>query len=67
MILSAKTRIERYHMHTRQRTQIVQWLLVILGLAMIVIGALGPIAPPIITGVGFFAIAWWMMGNYPKG
>ncbi len=48
-------------MHTRQRTQIVQWLLIILGLAMIVIGALGPIAPPIITGVGFLAIAWWML------
>lgn len=50
-------------MHTKQRTQIVQWLLIMLGLAMIVIGAMGPIAPPIITGVGFFLIAWWMSGT----
>ena len=51
----------------RQRTRIVQWLLIILGLVMIVIGALGPIAPPIITGVGFLLIAWLMAGTTTVG
>ena len=47
-------------MHTKQTNAIAIWGLVLLGIAMIVIGAMGPIAPPIITGVGFFLIAWWM-------
>ncbi len=47
-------------MSTKQRTLIAQLALVLLGIAMIIIGAMGPIAPPIITGVGFFVIAWWM-------
>ena len=52
-------------MRTKQRTLIAQLALIPLGIAMIVIGAMGPIAPPIITGVGFFVIAWWM-GNAPR-
>ena len=50
-------------MHNRQKTAIAVWGLVLLGIVMIVIGAIGPIAPPIITGVGFFLIAWWMRGT----
>ncbi len=49
-------------MHTKQKTALAVWGLVVLGIAMIAIGALGAIAPPIITGVGFFLIAWWMHG-----
>jgi len=52
-------------MNAKQRTQLVLWALVFLGIAMIVIGAMGPIAPPIITGVGFILIAWWM-GTSPR-
>lgn len=29
-----------------------------LGVAMIVIGAMGGLAPPVITGVGFLLLAW---------
>jgi hypothetical protein len=52
-------------MHAKQRTMITQLTLTLLGIAMIVIGAMGPMAPPIITGVGFFVIAWWM-GHTPR-
>ncbi len=52
-------------MHAKQRTLIAQLTLALLGIAMIVIGAMGPMAPPIITGVGFFVIAWWM-GHTPR-
>ncbi|MFG0313183.1 MAG: hypothetical protein ACF8LL_03230 [Phycisphaerales bacterium] len=52
-------------MSTKQRTLIAQLALALLGIAMIVIGAMGPMAPPIITGVGFFVIAWWM-GQAPR-
>lgn len=47
-------------MRSRKAPSIAVWGLVLLGIVMIVIGAMGPIAPPIITGVGFFIIAWWM-------
>ena len=50
-----------------KRTKITALGMVLMGVTMIVIGALGPIAPPIITGLGFFLFAWWLMGNYPKG
>lgn len=39
----------------------VFWAMVVLGIVMIALGFLaGPkiILPPIVTGVGFFAIAW---------
>jgi hypothetical protein len=37
------------------------WILVILGLIMIYLGAIYPpkvMFPPIVTGIGFFVIAW---------
>lgn len=54
-------------MNHATRTKTAASVLALLGIAMIVIGALGPIVPPIITGVGFLLIAWWMVGNTTEG
>lgn len=35
-------------------------MLLLLGIAILVIGAIGGLAPPIITGLGFFVLAWAM-------
>ncbi|MEO8416979.1 MAG: hypothetical protein ABI472_25170 [Ginsengibacter sp.] len=48
-------------METRNSLVIAAVLLVILGIIMIYLGSLsGPklLLPPVITGVGFFVIAW---------
>lgn len=43
---------------TKRKAAIVSLGLAILGVAMIIIGAMGPIVPPILTGVGFLLLAW---------
>lgn len=43
---------------TKSKSTIVCLGLAILGVAMIVIGAMGGIVPPILTGVGFLLLAW---------
>ena len=43
--------------HERKR-RIGAGILVALGLSIGIIGAIGMIAPPIITGVGFLTLAW---------
>ena len=48
-------------MNKNSTLTIAQILLVVLGIAMILIGAVFTpklMVPPIITGVGFFVIAW---------
>jgi len=45
-----------------KRTALVS-AMAVLGLAMIVIGALGGLVPPILTGVGFLVIAWANAGG----
>lgn len=35
----------------------------VLGVAMIVIGAMGMILPPALTGVGFLLLAWGSVGT----
>lgn len=47
----------------KQKKMIVVWGLVLLGVAMIVIGAMGPLVPPVLTGVGFLLLAWWVWGE----
>lgn len=42
----------------KQKRSIVVVGLVLLGIAMIVVGAMGPMLPPILTGVGFLLLAW---------
>jgi len=49
-------------MDKRKRT-IVMSGMAILGIAMIVIGALAGMAPPILTGVGFLLLAWGYSGG----
>ena len=51
-------------MHAKSKNAIALWGLVLLGIAMIVIGAMGMMAPPVITGVGFILIAWWIHATY---
>ncbi|MFG0327247.1 MAG: hypothetical protein ACF8SC_08305 [Phycisphaerales bacterium JB037] len=41
-----------------RKKPIVLGSLAILGIAMIVIGAIGWLVPPILTGVGFLVLAW---------
>lgn len=41
-----------------RRNVIASVLLILLGIAMVVIGVLGAVAPPILTGVGFGVLAW---------
>ena len=43
---------------TKSKATIVSLSLAVLGIAMIVIGAMGSIVPPILTGVGFLLLAW---------
>ncbi len=50
-------------MDTKLKNRIAVVGLLILGVTMIVIGAMGSIAPPIITGVGFALIAWAWPGG----
>ena len=50
-------------MNTKQVNTIAAVLLIVLGIAITIIGAVGMIAPPIITGVGFFVIAWALLSN----
>ncbi|MEM6490307.1 MAG: hypothetical protein AAF684_00145 [Pseudomonadota bacterium] len=40
------------------RTKIIAIGLAVIGLAMIVIGAMAGILPPPLTGIGFLLIAW---------
>lgn len=47
-------------MNNEKKSKITAYGLTLLGLAMVIIGATGAIAPPIITGVGFFLLAWWV-------
>lgn len=41
-----------------RKKPLVLGALAILGIAMIVIGAIGGLVPPILTGVGFLVLAW---------
>lgn len=43
---------------TKRKATIVSLGLAVLGVAMIVIGAMGGMVPPILTGVGFLLLAW---------
>ncbi|HEY8510847.1 MAG TPA: hypothetical protein VIL31_02740 [Cyclobacteriaceae bacterium] len=48
-------------MNKGQILSICVWVLVVLGLVMIYLGAVYPpkvMFPPIVTGIGFFVIAW---------
>lgn len=47
-------------MDGKTKRMLVFWGLVLLAIAMIVIGAMGAMVPPILTGVGFLLIAWWI-------
>ena len=51
---------------TRKKTVLVA-VMIVLGLAMIVVGAVGGMAPPILTGVGFLVIAWANAGGGALG
>ena len=42
----------------KSKVTVVSIALAVLGVAMIVLGSLGGIVPPILTGVGFLVIAW---------
>lgn len=46
-----------------KKKAIVAGGLILLGIAMIVLGAKGPILPPILTGVGFLLLAWGQIGK----
>jgi len=46
-----------------KKRKIAAALLVVLGIAIGVIGAAGAMAPPIITAIGFFVIAWALAGS----
>ena len=50
-------------MQGKQKRKIVVGGMVVLGIAMIVIGAMAGIAPPILTGVGFLLLAWGQAGG----
>jgi len=50
-------------MQRQQKRKIVAGGMLVLGLAMIVIGAIGQMPPPILTGVGFLLLAWWHAGG----
>lgn len=45
---------------TKQKKAVVVGGLVVLAIAMVVIGAVAGLVPPILTGVGFALIAWAM-------
>lgn len=49
-------------MNPSQRTQLAAALLALLGVIILVIGVIEMLAPPIITGLGFFVIAWALAG-----
>lgn len=44
----------------RQKQMVVVVGLGLLGIAMIVIGAVGLLMPPALTGFGFLLLAWWV-------
>lgn len=50
-------------MKKQQKNNIAAGLLAVLGVAIGVIGAIGGIAPPIITGIGFLVLAWALYGS----
>ena len=50
-------------MQGKQKRKIVVGGMLVLGIAMIVIGAMAGIAPPILTGVGFLLLAWGQAGG----
>ncbi len=52
----ARTYPQGMNAATKAKTSAV--ILALLGVAMIIIGALGPMAPPILTGIGFGVLAW---------
>jgi hypothetical protein len=54
-------------MSTAKRKQIAGLLLATLGVAMIVIGLVGGMAPPILTGIGFFVTTWAILAPEEKG
>lgn len=41
-----------------KKKRVVVGGLVVLGLAMIVIGGVGGLVPPVLTGIGFLLLAW---------
>ena len=47
-------------MMSNKKKTAVTWLMILLGIVMVVLGFTGGqiILPPIITGLGFFVIAW---------
>jgi hypothetical protein len=47
----------------KKKRGVVVWGLVALGVAMIVIGGVGGLVPPALTGVGFLLIAWMEGGR----
>ncbi len=40
------------------RRRVLTWGMVALGVAMIVVGAIGGLLPPVLTGIGFLLVAW---------
>lgn len=47
---------------SKTKALIVAVAMLLLGIAMIVIGAMGSLLPPVLTGVGFVVLAWAFLG-----
>lgn len=45
-------------MNFNNKNRVASIALLLLGITILVIGVLGPLAPPIITGIGFLLLSW---------
>jgi uncharacterized membrane protein YbaN (DUF454 family) len=53
-------------MSTAKRKQIAGLVLATLGVAMVVIGLVGGLVPPVLTGIGFFVTTWAFLAPEEK-